>query len=332
MRLGPTLLTITALLGVVACGSLKEAEADVAPGTKPPSDGTMPSEGSGSSDDAAASKDGGEARGDGGLTPGGDPRFAGWPLPADEPPASSFTIRSTADGAIVTDLATGLAWQDAIPEILRTFADAQSYCASLVYGGEDDWRLPTRIEAISIMDIRPTFGESRVAASAFSSYGLPSTIFWTASQTTSPQSAYAVNAAGVSAQAVTSQGLARCVRGGAALATTPAAKAYVVEPTVVRDPATGLVWEKTPPEEKHTRETAETRCAAKQMRLPTVKELSSLVDETRSDPASNPALGSYAARMFTSNPRWLVDFADGSTFQAGGSTLPSWSRCVTTAP
>jgi hypothetical protein len=64
------------------------------------------------------------------------------------------------------------------------------------------------------------------------------------------------------------------------------------------------------------------------MRLPGVKELSSIVDETKHDPASSGVFGSYSVRMFTSNPEWMVEFTDGSTFQGPTQGFMYWSRCV----
>lgn len=63
------------------------------------------------------------------------------------------------------------------------------------------------------------------------------------------------------------------------------------------------------------------------MRLATFKELAGIVDETRAEPASNPVFGDFAARVFTSNPRWTVHF-DLSSGTSGPPGFEYYSRCV----
>ena len=63
------------------------------------------------------------------------------------------------------------------------------------------------------------------------------------------------------------------------------------------------------------------------MRLPGVKELASIVDETKSGPSSSGVFGSYSVRMFTSNERWTVNFNDGTAGQ-GPTGFSYHSRCV----
>jgi hypothetical protein len=261
----------------------------------------------------------------------GDPRWPSWPLPADAPAKASYTISNGADGAIIVDVVTGLGWQDTVPTMERTFDDATAYCDALVYDGQSDWRLPTRIEAISIMSFQPTFDGSSVTSGAFSD--VPGAMcFWTASRDPqTPTYAYALNIATVSPMAMSSSCVARCVRGGPPVG-APIAKTYSITTDTVTDPATGLVWEKTPPQTEAPFATADARCKAlvldgHTMRLPGVKELSSIVDETKHGPASAGVFGDYAVRMFTSNVEWTVEFTDGSTVQ-GPTGFSYWSRCV----
>ena len=51
------------------------------------------------------------------------------------------------DGIIVTDLNTGLMWQQADDEIKRTWTASVSYCEGLAIDGYSDWRLPSRLGA-----------------------------------------------------------------------------------------------------------------------------------------------------------------------------------------
>ncbi len=317
-------------LVAIACASLKDAApaapadvdaaADGGPGTTttpPGSEGGMT---------------GGDAQVDGGGSGGnGDPRWPSWPLPADAPGNASYTISNGADGAIIVDKVTGLGWEDSVPTTGRTFDEATAYCDTLVYDGQSDWRLPTRIEAISVMSFQPTFDGSSVTPAAFAD--VPGAMcFWTASR--DPQTAtnaYALDVATVSPFAMDSKCAARCVRGGAALG-APIAKQYTITVDTVTDPTTGLVWEKTPPGTDAPFATADARCKAlvldgHTMRLPGVKELSSIVDETKHDPASAAVFGDFAVRMFTSNVQWTVDFTNGSTTQ-GPDGFSHASRCV----
>jgi hypothetical protein len=65
------------------------------------------------------------------------------------PNAQSYT--DNADGT-VTDNVTGLVWQQ-IPT-LQTYTqpNAATYCRNLVLGGHKDWRLPTLVELVSLLD------------------------------------------------------------------------------------------------------------------------------------------------------------------------------------
>jgi hypothetical protein len=324
-------LLFVAAGGLAACASLKEAspvDADASAADGGP--GASGFDGAGSSDvTQPPGSDGGAIDAGKGN---GDPRWPSWPLPADAPDNASYTLSNGPDGAIVNDNVTGLGWQDTVPTTARNFDDANAYCDALVYDGQSDWRLPTRIEAISIMSFKPTFDGSAVAGPAFSSVS-GAGCFWTASR--DPQSttyAFALNIATVSTMQTSSTCVARCVRGGPALG-APIAKQYVVTVDTVTDPTTGLLWEKTPPETEAPFATADARCKAlvlggHTMRLPGVKELSSIVDETKHDPASSGVFGSYSVRMFTSNPEWIVEFTGGSTFQGPTQGFMYWSRCV----
>jgi Protein of unknown function (DUF1566) len=52
----------------------------------------------------------------------------------------------------VSDQVTHLMWQQAADPLNYTQSDALAYCMNLDLGGHTDWRLPTRIELVSIVD------------------------------------------------------------------------------------------------------------------------------------------------------------------------------------
>lgn len=331
-RLLLAMLFGTAALGAAACGDLKIAN-DTDDGTAADGGPTSGDGSSSSSPDGGTSNDGDGSTKEGGGPVSGDPRFPLWPTPADAPTDDAYVVSNGADGATVKDKVTGLEWQDAAGGSTYDFAGAGAHCEALVYNGASDWRMPTRIEAISIMSIKPGMGESAPTGPAFTP--VTGLCTWTASRVgKSSMYAFSIGPASVSAyEMLTSKCAARCVRGGSPLG-APITKQYVLDATTVTDPVTGLVWERNPPDAEGTLEAASTRCQAltggtppRKMRLPTFKELAGIVDETRAEPASNPVFGDFAVRVFSSNPRWTVHFDLGSG-TSGPPGFEYYSRCV----
>jgi hypothetical protein len=82
--------------------------------------------------------------------------WAEWPMPnvkvdvvAGAPHPMAYSVEG--DGT-VKDQVTGLMWQQTPPTALYKWAEAARYCASLALAGYGDWRVPTEIELISIVD------------------------------------------------------------------------------------------------------------------------------------------------------------------------------------
>jgi hypothetical protein len=78
---------------------------------------------------------------------GADPNWALWPIPEQPLGDEHYGVR----GAVVRDRITGLEWQRFVPAERVAYDRASEHCQSLELAG-GGWRLPTRIELVSIVD------------------------------------------------------------------------------------------------------------------------------------------------------------------------------------
>jgi hypothetical protein len=297
-------------------------------------------------------------------------QFAEWPMSDWGAVTGSATqlpsFSTNAAAGTVTDQVSGLEWQlnapvggcslpDAGSEAAATctVADSTAYCAALRLEGQIDWRLPTKIELETLLDY--THAQPPYIANAF----LPtqSTAYWTASKlernlgynwyvdfSTAYQSSNFTPAT-TSAQTV------RCVRGTGIVPTT-AAVHYTIQPgaidagvgdaavmgdTVV-DNWTGLTWQRSfgsqmPPAN------AQAYCLqlGSGFRLPTVKELLTLVDPILYSPAidQNAFPGTPADWFWSSTGNvpvngsyFAVHFQDGITQNNLSAGYSLYVRCV----
>lgn len=110
-----------------------------------------------------------------------DADWAQWPMPngpaavaSGAPNAMSYT--DNGDGT-VTDKITGLMWQQASfgPS---NWAQAVAHCPTLTLGGYKDWRLPTRIELLSLVDYSVVFGTTLMVNSTYFP-SLTDAYYWT---------------------------------------------------------------------------------------------------------------------------------------------------------
>jgi hypothetical protein len=111
-----------------------------------------------------------------------DPTWAEWPMPNDQvdvtagaPNLESYTDNK--DGT-VTDNLTGLMWQQTVPTGKYTWSQAVAFCPTLKLAGHSDWRLPSRIELVSIVDFGVSSGAT-INATYFPS--TPTSSFWSSS-------------------------------------------------------------------------------------------------------------------------------------------------------
>ncbi len=243
----------------------------------------------------------------------------------------------SADGFVVTDGNTGMVWQQADDGVTRDWDDAIAYCETLDLGGHSDWRLPSRLELLSIADygrfdpaIDPVF-------SAQSDSGYWSNSIYESGST------WSVDFKGGGAEGHW-RGLlhyVRCVRGGA-LSFGP----FVANNNgAVTDTSTGLMWQQADDSQTRDWQDALSYCEGLDLagqtdwRLPDIRELHSLVDDSRYNPAIDPVFTIEPSEGYWSGSSWAG--WEGGAWQVfastGGSGAPgkgymNFVRCVRGGP
>jgi len=254
----------------------------------------------------------------------------------------SFT--DNGDGT-VTDNVTGLMWQKTdVGEM--TWESAAAYAAGLGLGGHSDWRLPTNHELFSILNHS---GNPALDAIYFT---LSSAEYWWTSETLAgdPSRVWVANAGGGTGPHPKSETIsaggskrfhARCVRGGSSSARPKPSFRDNGDGTVT-DLDTGLIWQQAEATAAMNWEAAlryaENLSLAgySDWRLPNVKELQSLNDETITNPSIDKKYfpGASDSKCWSSttlakqSPRaWYMDFQYGiATYDDKTSSL--LVRCV----
>lgn len=258
-----------------------------------------------------------------------------------------------ASGELVLDEVTGLAWQASVDEGPGesggfTWEEAVEHCDGLEEDGYDDFRLPTRLELVTLLD--PSTTAPAIATLAFPD--TPPTPHWTASPFAGdPEQAYRLDfllgdTGSVSKDAEQS---VRCVRNHDQPPLPPPDERFRIDGGTVIDRMTGLRWERTPTFEA-SQPTAEASSFARAVsyckalvvngnasfRVPSVNELQTLVDETTPNLAIDGELfpGALPAGYWTTSPladgsesAWSVSFSDGYS-QPAELEDPNNVRCV----
>ena len=271
--------------------------------------------------------------------------WAIWPMPNAArglPHAQSFDAQSS---GVVLDRVTGLSWQQHPDAQQLTFADATQHCAALSLAGFDDWRLPSRLELISILDTTRTQPSINVAAFP----DTPSDWFWSSTPSASDaQSAwYLYFYFGYpKTDLVSNRFSVRCVRTAEPKHPPPTAH-YDVKPDTVRDLGTGLTWQRAVPESLLAFDSAQAYCADLALagksgwRVPSLPELLTLIDERAKDPPmidrlafpDTPGEAFWSSSYFggVAGQSWQVYFDHGHGLYGLPST-PFRVRCVTALP
>jgi hypothetical protein len=220
---------------------------------------------------------------------------------------------------IVTDLVSGLIWQRATPDTTYDWWEARTYCQELALGGFEDWRLPSRIELVSLLDfggLDPTIDQNAFPDT-------PSDFFWTASPVPFLNLAYGVRfeLGFIYDHDPHGSGRVRCVRGDY----QPPDPRFVYDADTVTDAAAELVWQRqqtaamTWLDALNTCETLDL-AGFDDWRLPTLKELQTLVDDRRLQPSTDivafpgcPSEWFWSSTpiQFPPNEGWSTSFTDG---------------------
>jgi len=254
------------------------------------------------------------------------------------------------DGLTVKDNVTGLTWQQSHYTGQVYWAEAATVATTMNaanYGGYSDWRLPTIKELYSLWNGStgwPYIDTSYFTISYASEDELSHAIFWSSNKYSGllestedgasnigAELAFGVNfgTGHIKSYSIASgpRHLIRCVRGAS----------YGINSFLnqgdgtITDQATGLIWAQTDSgsgmDWEHALAYAQTQNAANYLghsdwRLPSSKELQSLVDYTRSPGATDPAnIGPAIDPLFT---------CTGMTNEAGAADYP-WYWTSTSA-
>lgn len=282
----------------------------------------------------------GPSAADGGGAGMGVACLAAWPMP--NTPSSGLPNPQAYDARVpgaILDRVTGLLWQQAVDPGSYDWAAANRYCGSLTLAGHHDWRLPSLVELVSIVDLARA--DPAIDSAAFPA--TPSLPFWS-SQTIAGNSGlawyvYFKNGGAYAGNDVSDPQRIRCVSGAVPSARAPSC--FVSSAATVYDPHTKLTWQRAVDSGSFTSVDAQRYCAALDAagggwRLPSLKELMTLVDVTRVDPAIDT--GAFPATpsefFWSSTPSltpagaaWGTNFNAGS---AGASLAASMgrARCV----
>ncbi|WP_437785229.1 DUF1566 domain-containing protein [Sorangium sp. So ce1097] len=298
----------------------------------------------------------------------GTHKWACWPMP--NPAGSGLpNPASTTDlgGGVVRDNVTCLEWQQSPPSESYTWDQAIRYCDDLTLGGHSDWRLPTRIEMTSIVDFTQSPAIDRTAFPGARGGFHKTASDWIltirqAGAGAGRDQAWAFNLSdGIVSNAYSKATAAslRCVRGNgegeapSSPAVAPPDQYTVVSPGEVMDNYTRLIWQQGDSPTTMSWADAASYCATLDLnghtwRLPSIRELATLVDEAQVAPSINRAMfpdTQYGARsndwywgsheaVRNAPAAWALNFDDGFTgFNAGASGkwnhfTAAWVKCV----
>jgi hypothetical protein len=238
-----------------------------------------------------------------------NPASTGLPHPA------SYT--ANADGT-VTDAVTGLTWEGAVDDTGTMQQEAIARCTAKGEG----WRLPTRLELVSLVDFSIAAPGPTINAIFPRT---PATTFWTASAYYGDvgDDWYIGFDVGYSDYGIEDQSsLVRCVRSAPPKCWV---SRYQVQPNgTVFDQASGLTWQQKLDPGSYTWGGALAYCASlgAGWRVPSLTEIQTIIDDGKEFPAVDTSAfpDTPSEDFWTSSPKadgtgaaWYVDFFYGAS-------------------
>ena len=238
---------------------------------------------------------------------------------------------TTAD--LVTDRNTDLVWQRNLPSpypgctgsdgLLCSYSEAASYCNNLNYAGKTDWRLPTPKELGTIID----YGATNPALNSEKFPNTPGSLFWT-SEAYDGEKQWAVDflKGEITGKKISgSYAYVRCVRGESSLQ-DPLFTVSGTEEKIVKDSANNLTWTQSFGNNS-TWENALAYCknleeyaGLSDWRLPNINELKTLINYSKTTPASDfegmtPSATFWSSTSYSNDGTnaWIMSMEYGAT-------------------
>lgn len=252
-----------------------------------------------------------------------------------------YIVAGNGTEAVVTDTFTGLIWEQRSATTAMTWENASSYCAGLVKHGLGCWRLPTNIELVSLLNYDAT---SRISINEVVFPGTSSSNFWTSVPTESiPENSWSIyfgyyGLGYVGYDKIAEANAIRCVRGSnnrpVDRYTDQNGGVLSAQSIQVKDQKTGLIWQRAQSSSSlewnssQSIGSAQSYCqnlaiasqGAGSWRLPSVKELATLVDYAVSLPSVNTSIfPETSSSTYAVSSQWgaatglsyYVNFANG---------------------
>jgi len=268
------------------------------------------------------------------------------PASSDLPAPATYSVDPTL--GIVVDDVTGLTWQRDLTADLFDWNEAQDFCDALELAGHQDWRLPSRIELVTLVDFTryaPAIDESAFPAAHVGES------HWTSSAASlgeNPDFAWQIDFWGGATGDgdVTTGYRARCVRGEPY--TEPSERFTIAgsgSEERVRDTMTGLTWQGHETDGSGVSFTAaQEHCSDVSLdgggwRVPSMKELQTLIvertpnavklDAAFSLPDTSATLWFWTSSEYAELPDngWRVNFGYGNAYFTPDTTIAR-VRCV----
>lgn len=262
----------------------------------------------------------------------GDGSWAHWP-PGGAHEYKSFTGPMMEDS--ITDALTGLDWQRRSVPAAASWSEAQAHCKLLKWAGKTGWRLPTRMELLSIVDytkVKPSVDENWFPDTSPEPYWTSSTSMYVPVPLGSAfwRVGFA-DGATLPGMVGSDVGKIRCVRGGfpsLAGGGTNTCYRYKLTETTATDFETGLTWERAA-SDPLVRNDAAARCTALQStgvpwRLPTIAELASIIDEEKVDAPRLDPIAFFTGAVEPNDWYW------SSTGDAATPSAAAWCIRIST--